>query len=64
MMTFSSIVIDVSKINADQMVGPTLGIQTVGVCVFQYNNERVKLYLWDMAGCEKNFDLTPPRYYH
>ena len=52
-----------SKINADRMVGPTLGLQTVGVCVFQYNDERVKLYLWDMAGCEQNFDLTPPRYY-
>ena len=51
-----------AKLSADRMLGPTLQWETVGVCMFQYNDKRVKLYLWDTAGCEQNFDLIPTRY--
>ena len=45
----------------DPMVGPTISQEAVGICVFQYGEELVKLYIWDTAGFERNFDMIPPR---
>ena len=47
------------NLNADPMVGPTLSQEAVGVCVFQYKDERVKFFIWDTAGFERNFDIIP-----